>query len=308
MRLFENVCQLGNSLFKTLFARSPEAGSRTAPLLLAGLSLAITAVYVAGCGQTSPFEEGAEAVSQARTVTLPSPIPTVAPSPVNTRVMPLEVMTPVPTNPITPTLTPIPDEVRALVVEVIDGDTISVIMDGDPPSRVYMVRYLGIDAPPNAPDSPWGRVARETNRKLTNLKAVRLVRDQSDQDEEGRLLRYVFVGDDLLSILLVEQGLARANITEPDVRFQAEIEEAETRARNNRLGLWGQAPTPAAPTSTQPAGTTGATTEPAITATDTSTPAANTPSADDTAVPNVSVTPSEVAEEGASDDQLQGPE
>ena len=60
-----------------------------------------------------------------------------------------------------------------------DGDTIAVVMAGDPPSRVYTVRYLGIDAPPNEPDSPWGRVAYETNRKLTNLKAVRLVRDQS---------------------------------------------------------------------------------------------------------------------------------
>jgi endonuclease YncB( thermonuclease family) len=222
--------------------------------------------------------------------------------------MPLEVMTTVPTSPLTPTLTPIPDEVRALVVEVIDGDTIAVVMAGDPPSRVYVVRYLGIDAPPNAPDSPWGRVAHETNRKLTNLKAVRLVRDQSDQDEEGRLLRHVFIGNDLLSILLAEQGLARADVTEPDVRYQAEIEEAEERARNNRLGLWGQSPTSVPPTNTQPAGTAETTIEPEATATDTATPAANTPSADETAAPNVSVTPSEVAEEGASGDQLQGPD
>jgi hypothetical protein len=142
------------------------------------------------------------------------------------------------------------------------------------------------------------------------LKAVRLVRDQSqsDQDEEGRLLRHVFIGNDLLSILLAEQGLARADNTEPDLRFQAEIEEAETRARNNRLGLWGQPPTLVPPISTQPAGTDEATTEPEATATGTATAAANTPSADDTAVPNVSVTPSEVAEEGASDDQSQEPE
>jgi endonuclease YncB( thermonuclease family) len=306
MRLFEFVYRLGKSMFKSRLAESTKSALRIAPLLLAGLSVAI----VAGCGQTSPREVGSEVVGQVGTVTLPTPMPTVAPSPVSTRVMPLEVMTAVPTSPITPTVTPIPDEVRALVVEVIDGDTIAVVMAGDPPSRVYVVRYLGIDAPPNEPDSPWGRVAYETNRKLTNLKAVRLVRDQSqsDQDEEGRLLRHVFIGNDLLSILLAEQGLARADNTEPDLRFQAEIEEAETRARNNRLGLWGQPPTLVPPISTQPAGTDEATTEPEATATGTATPAANTPSADDTAVPNVSVTPSEVAEEGASDDQSQEPE
>ena len=304
MRLFEILCWLGYSL-KLRPARSTEIALRTLPLLLVGLSVAITAGSIAGCGQSPPFQEGTEAVSKAGTVTLPTPEPTVAPSPVNTRVMPLEVMTAVPTSPLTPTLTPIPDEVRALVVEVIDGDTIAVVMAGDPPSRVYVVRYLGIDAPPNEPDSPWGRVAYETNRKLTNLKAVRLVRDQSDQDEEGRLLRYVFIDNDLVSILLAEQGLARGDITEPDVRFQAEIEEAEGRARSNRLGLWGQPPTPAP---TQAADTAEATTEPEATATGTATPAANTPSAEDTAVPNVSVTPSEVAEEGAADDQLPGPE
>jgi len=278
-----------------------EAAARTTSSLLATLSLAVIAICVAGCGQPSVFEEASGAVSREGTVVLPTSVPTVAPSPINTRVLPLEVITPVPTSPITPTITPIPDEVRALVVEVIDGDTISVVMDGDPPSRVYVIRYLGIDAPPNAPDSPWGRVAYETNRKLTNLKAVRLVRDQSDEDEEGRLLRHVFIGNDLLSILLVEQGLGRANVTEPDIRFKAEIEEAEARARNGRLGLWGNPPT-AAPIRTQPADTEEATPEPEATAKGTATTPESTagPASDDATVPNASVTPSVAADEAAS--------
>jgi endonuclease YncB( thermonuclease family) len=295
MRLFAMLFRAEIDLFEKL---GTGATGRTFSLV-AGLSLLATALFVAGCGQPSVPEQISEVTAREGTLILPTSAPTLAPSPVNTRVLPLEVMTPVPTNPISPTVTPIPDEVQALVVEVIDGDTISVVMDGDPPSRVYVVRYLGIDAPPNAPDSPWGAVAYQTNRKLTNLKAVSLVKDQTDVDEEGRLLRHVLVGNDLVSILLAEQGLARADVTEPDIRFQAEIEEAETRARNNRLGLWGQLPTPA-PTVTQPADEAEETVEPEETAAsleDTPEPSANTPAATDSELSNASSTPSVAAEE-----------
>jgi endonuclease YncB( thermonuclease family) len=134
--------------------------------------------------------------------------------------------------------------VRGLVVRVVDGDTVEVVMENDPPGRVYTVDYLGIETPPNSSDNPWGVVAYETNREMTNLKVVRLVRDQTDYDDEGHLLRYVYVGDELMSVVLVEEGLARANVVEPNIQFQAEIEEAETAARNSELGLWGQPPTP----------------------------------------------------------------
>ena len=192
-----------------------------------------------GCVQATPATPGA--VYRKETVALPTGGPTPRPTPINTRVIPLEALTPAPT----PTITPLPDEVRALVVGIIDGDTITVVMDGDPPGLTYTVRYLGIDAPPNTASIPWGVVAFETNRKLTNGRVVRLERDQTDVDSEGNLLRYVFLDDVLLSITLAEQGLARANIVEPDTRFQTEILEAEGQARAGQLGLWSnRSPTP----------------------------------------------------------------
>lgn len=196
------------------------------------------AILLASCAQVTPALPGA--VYREETVALPTGAPTPEPTPVSTRVISADVLTPGPA----PTATPIPDEVRALVADVLDGDTISVVLDGDPPGRIYIVRYLGIDAPPNTASVPWGVVAFETNLKLTKGKVVRLERDQSTVDDEGNLLRYVYLGDDLLSIILTEQGLARANVTEPDTRFQKEILQAETRARNNSLGVWGRPPTP----------------------------------------------------------------
>jgi endonuclease YncB( thermonuclease family) len=206
-----------------------------------GLAFLLLLSGLVGCVQATPATPGA--VYRAETVVLPTGGPTPKPTPLSTRVIPLEALTPAPT----PTITPLPDEVRALVVDIIDGDTITVVMDGDPPGLTYTVRYLGIDAPPNTASIPWGRVAFETNRKLTNGRVVQLERDQTDADSDGNLLRYVFLDDALLSITLAEQGLARANIVEPDTRFQAEILEAEGRARTGQLGLWSNRPPTATP-------------------------------------------------------------
>lgn len=253
---------------------------------------------------------------------LPTAQPTMAPSPVSTRVLPVEVLTPAPT----PTITPIPDETLGLVVEVLDGDTIAVVLDGDPMSRAYEVRYLGIDAPPNSPDDPWGVVAYETNSRLTNLKVVRLVRDETDFDDDGYLLRYVYVGNQLVNAELVAQGVARVNLVEPDTRLQTAIRAAETGAKSKKLGLWSgrpPTPTPAAtlppvaaeePAATRqlitPTVTVSATLTLSATGTITATPTAeSTP--DSTPGPTPTRTPTATASAEAtleSDSGLQGPQ
>jgi micrococcal nuclease len=147
------------------------------------------------------------------------------------------------------------------VVGIVDGHTVLVVMEGDSPNQVYAVRYLGIEAPP--PDDPWGAVARETNRKLTSFKIVRMVSDETDFDDESNLLRYVYLDDQLLSVLLAEQGLARAMVKPPDTRFEDKILDAEARAKAGKLGLWsGSLPTP---TLVPVAGTEESTAEPEVT-------------------------------------------
>ncbi len=199
------------------------------------------------------------ATSREATVVLPTQAPTSQPTPPNTRVLPIEVLTPPPS----PTITPIPDEVMGLVVNVIDGDTIAVVLDGDPGRQAYQVRYIGIDAPNNLSSDPWGVAAYETNKKLVNLKIVRLERDQSDFDAEGYLLRHVYFDNQLVSLALVEQGLARAAIEEPDTAFESEIVAAEAQAREARRGLWG--PQPPTPTVSRRPVETSVTEEPAAT-------------------------------------------
>lgn len=199
-------------------------------------ALVIIAVVLVGCSQPGSSQSSG---TTREAFALPTKGPTAAPSPVSTRVMPLEVLTPPPTR----TITPIPDEALGLVVEVFDGETIAVVLDGDSANRAYQVRYIGIDAPDTA--TPWGTVAYETNRKLANLKVVRLVKDETDFSDDGYLLRYVYADNQMLNVLLAERGLAEADLEAPNTTFEADIEEAEARARQASLGIWSQTtPTP----------------------------------------------------------------
>jgi endonuclease YncB( thermonuclease family) len=208
--------------------------------ILLGLVVTSILIILTGCGGGLAFTPSSGAAADQETLTLPTAAPTAEPTALATRVLPIEVLTPLPT----PSVTPIPDEVLGLVVDVIDGDTIAVILDGDPASQAYEVRSLGVDAPENGAGEPWGVVAYERNQDLTKLRIVRLVRDGPDFDDDGFLLRHVYIDKQLLSVVMAEQGLVRA-AGEANLRFARQIREAEAQARQARLGLWGQrAPTP----------------------------------------------------------------
>ncbi len=120
----------------------------------------------------------------------------------------------------------------ALVIEVIDGDTITI-------AGGYRVRYIGIDTPEVYPDlEAFGTEAWQANRRLVEGKEVRLERDVSETDKYGRLLRYVWVDDILVEAELVRQGLARAKAYPPDTRYQDYLEQVEAEAREAGRGMW----------------------------------------------------------------------
>ena len=162
--------------------------------------------------------------------------------------------TPAPTSTLTPTATPLPTETpipgemqEALVLRVIDGDTIVVELDGGH----YRVRYIGIDTPethhPTDGADYLGFEATEANRSFVpEGSRVLLQRDISETDIYGRLLRYVFVEDVLINAELVGMGLARVLFYEPDTFYQHEIKRAEAEALAAKRGIYGPPPTPPA--------------------------------------------------------------
>jgi len=115
------------------------------------------------------------------------------------------------------------------VTRVIDGDT--VIIEGG-----YHVRYIGIDAPES--DEFYYLEAKQFNEGLVGGKNVRLESDISDKDSYGRLLRYVYVGDDFVNAEMVRQGCAWAIAYPPDVKYQVYLEAMEEEARQSKRGIW----------------------------------------------------------------------
>jgi micrococcal nuclease len=139
----------------------------------------------------------------------------------------------------TPVASPAPvDLEEAPVTNVVDGDTIDVMIGG----QELRVRYIGIDTPetvdPRQPVECFGREASERNRQLVEGKSVGLERDVSETDQYGRLLRYVWVDGQMVNAALVEEGYATATTYPPDVRYAALFGDLEARARDAGRGLW----------------------------------------------------------------------
>jgi micrococcal nuclease len=127
-------------------------------------------------------------------------------------------------------------ENTSIVSRVVDGDTIEL-------GTGERVRYIGIDTPetvdPRKEVQCFGKEASVKNKELVEGKEVRLVKDVSDKDKYGRLLRYVYVGDVFVNEKLVSEGYARVATYPPDVAYAERFIEAERVARENKLGLWG---------------------------------------------------------------------
>jgi micrococcal nuclease len=116
-----------------------------------------------------------------------------------------------------------------LVSKVLDGDTIEI-------ETGAKIRYIGIDAPENRECfSPESTAA---NAQLVGSQRVTLVKDISETDKYGRLLRYVFINDLFVNDNLVKNGFAKAFPYGADLRFAEKFQESENFARTSNLGLW----------------------------------------------------------------------
>ncbi len=127
-----------------------------------------------------------------------------------------------------------PEEEFGRVVDVIDGDTIKVkLTDG----VIETIRYIGIDAW-ETNQLPHGRHGTAANARLVEGKRVRLVRDKSERDRYGRLLRYVYVGDEFVNAALVRTGHAKAKRYKPDTLHGDKLGRLQTEAMAEKRGCW----------------------------------------------------------------------
>lgn len=128
------------------------------------------------------------------------------------------------------------------VVDVVDGDTIKVLLDRD--GLIYSVRYIGMDTPENTSQIEYfGPEATAKNIELVSGKTVTLIKDVSEIDKYGRLLRYVLVDDIFVNYELVARGYANAVSYPPDISCIPTFQAAERQASIAKLGLWASPPT-----------------------------------------------------------------
>ena len=137
------------------------------------------------------------------------------------------------------------------VLRIVDGDTITVEVDG----KSQSVRLIGIDTP-ELNDSRTGVqcFAKEAAAQMTSLlsgKKVRLEKDdsQGERDKYKRLLAYVFREDGVfVNKALIAGGFAHEYTYDTPYKYQAQFTTAEQEAREGEKGLWSEEKCPTTPT------------------------------------------------------------
>lgn len=181
----------------------------------------------------------------------PTPDPTDEPTQA-----PVDTPTPRPTRSAAPSPTPEPSPVfgeeptgpteAGTVVNVVDGDTIDVMVDG----IEVRVRYIGMDTPETRSGVEWiGPEASAANAALVDGQDVILEKDVSETDQYGRALRYVWVTDGdgwmLVNLQLIRLGFASVTTYPPDVKYVDDLYvPAQDEAQAKGIGIWGTPPTP----------------------------------------------------------------
>lgn len=121
------------------------------------------------------------------------------------------------------------------VSRVIDGDTFEI-------QGGIKVRLIGVDTPEmknkNKTLDCFAAEATKKTQSLLTGKEVVLEKDVSETDKYGRLLRYVYVGGEMVNDTLVKKGYAKIATFPPDVKNAQIFLASEKMARENKAGLW----------------------------------------------------------------------
>ncbi len=128
-----------------------------------------------------------------------------------------------------------PAPVRAtrpcVVTRIVDGDTIEC-------RGVGRIRLIGMDTP-ELDQPPFGRQAARALAAIVPLRSeIQVERDVEARDRYGRVLAYLWRDGRMVNWLMVRQGWAVLLTWPPNVQYVEWFTAAQSRAREERLGLW----------------------------------------------------------------------
>lgn len=136
------------------------------------------------------------------------------------------------------------------VVEVIDGDTVDVVLAGGHRERI---RLIGVDTPEvsGGTPQPYGQEAAAFTADHLGGMKVWLETDVQERDRYGRLLAYVWLSSpeahrsvaavraDMFNARLVCEGYAQVLTVPPNIRYADLFTQWQKEARQSGKGLWG---------------------------------------------------------------------
>lgn len=209
-----------DSEISTLVARTVTAGARTGQLLTTPVAACPPAPACPPCASCPSCPAIPEQVAE---VTAEPPASEIVPTP-----------TPLPENSACALSKSGAAEI-AVVMRVINPFTVEAILNG----QTVQIRYLGIDMP------PWGNPveyftsdALDKNIQMVQGKVITLIKDQTDTDQQGYLLRYVFADDRFINYELIRQGYARFTTFPQDTSCDATLTTAQQQAQTDSAGIW----------------------------------------------------------------------
>lgn len=141
----------------------------------------------------------------------------------------------------------------ATITKIVDGDTLTVLIDG----KEYKIRLILVNTPesvhPNQErNNEYGKISSiYTSSQLPIGSIVYLQKDVSETDKYGRLLRYVWlekptnldseneIRNKMYNAQLLLEGYAEVSTYPPDIKYINLFEKFVQEARNSEKGLWG---------------------------------------------------------------------
>ncbi len=133
---------------------------------------------------------------------------------------------------------------NAYIGRVVDGDTVAATIDGM--DEEVKIRLLGVNTPetvdPRRPAECFGKEASAFLKGKLEGRRVLLESDTEadERDRYGRLLRYIYLEDDVhINALIIEEGYGFAYTSFPmSDEIKADFLELERSARDEERGLW----------------------------------------------------------------------
>ncbi|MFC4075732.1 thermonuclease family protein [Salinithrix halophila] len=138
-------------------------------------------------------------------------------------------------------LTPPPQSnlTDAKVTRVIDGDTIEVKTESGSQEKV---RLVGVNTPetnhPKIGVEAYGKEASHFTKRRLAGQDIALETDTEKRDRYGRLLAYVWRGEEMFNATLLKKGMAQMMTVPPNVKYQKTFLQLQREAQKEETGLW----------------------------------------------------------------------